>query len=71
MEMETITIKRFTETELAKELRQQYIKNPPEGMTSDEVLDMSDDDLLDMDYFLHEFDELDDDDFGEEGFYIF
>ena len=55
----------------AKELRQQYIKNPPEGMTSDEVLDMSDDDLLDMDYFLHEFDELDDDDFGEEGFYIF
>lgn len=49
-------MKRFTETELAKELRQQYIKNPPEGMTSDEVLDMSDDDLLDMDYFLHEFD---------------
>lgn len=48
-------MKRFTETELAKELRQQYIKNPPEGMTSDEVLDMSDDDLLDMDYFLHEF----------------
>ena len=40
-------------------------------VTSDEVLDMSDDDLLDMDYFLHEFDELDDDDFGEEGFYIF
>ena len=28
-------------------------------------------DLLDMDYFLHEFDDLDDDDFGEEGFYIF
>ena len=27
--------------------------------------------LLDMDYFLHEFDDLDDDDFGEEGFYIF
>ena len=54
-----------------EELRQKYIKNPPEGMTSDEVLDMSDDDLLDMDYFLHEFDELDDDDFGEEGFYIF
>ena len=56
---------------LIEELRQNYIKNPPEGMTSDEVLDMSDDDLLDMDYFLHEFDELDDDDFGEEGFYIF
>ncbi len=56
--METITIKRITEPELAKELRQQYIKNPPEGMTSNEVRDMSDDDLLDMD-------------FGEEGFYIF
>ena len=54
-----------------EELRNKYIKNPPEGMTSDEVLEMSDDDLLDMDYFLHEFDELDDDDFGEEGFYIF
>jgi len=24
-----------------------------------------------MDYFLHEFDDIDDDDFGEEGFYIF
>lgn len=70
-EREAITIKRVTEAELAKELREQYIKNPPEGMTSDEVRDMSDDDLLDMDYFLHEFDVLDDDDFGEEGFYIF
>ena len=69
--MEAITIKRITESELAKELRQQYIKNPPEGMTSNEVRDMSDDDLLDMDYFLHEFDNLDDDDFIEEGFYIF
>ena len=29
-------------------------------MTSDEVRDMSDDDLLDMDYFLHEFDDFDD-----------
>ena len=54
-----------------KELREQYTKNPPEGMSPDEVRDMSDDDLLDMDYFLHEFDNLDDDDFGEEGFYIF
>ena len=41
--MEAITIKRITEPELAKELRQQYIKNPPEGMTSNEVRDMSDD----------------------------
>ena len=70
-ETETVNMKRVTEAELAKELREQYMKNPPEGMTSDEVRDMSDDDLLDMDYFLHEFDDLDDDDFDEEGFYIF
>lgn len=69
--MEMITIKAITEAELAKELREQYIKNPPEGMISDEVRDMDDEDLLDMEYFLHEFDDLDDEDFGEEGFYIF
>ena len=40
-------------------------------MTSDEVRSMSDDELLDMDYFFHEFDDTDDDDFGEDGFYIF
>ncbi len=40
-------------------------------MTSDEVCDMSNEDRLDMDYFLHEFDDMDDDDSGEEGFYIF
>ena len=50
-------------------LREKYIKNPPEGMTSKDVRSMSDDDLLDMDYFLND-DELDDD-FGEEGFYLF
>lgn len=71
MKMEAVTIKRVTETELAKELRQQYIQSPPEGMTSEEVRDMSDDELLDMDYFLHEFDDIDDDDWEEEGFYIF
>ena len=70
-EIERITIKAITEAALAKELREQYIKNPPEGMTSDEVCDMDDEDLLDIDYFLHEFDDLDDDDFSEEGFYIF
>ena len=69
--MEAVTIKRMTEAELAKELRAQNIQNPPEGMTSDEVRDMDDDDLLDMDYFLHEFDDIDEDDFDEEGFYIF
>ncbi len=53
-----------------EELRNKYIQNPPEGMTAEDVKNMSDDDLLDMDYFLHEDDDLDDD-VGEEGFYIF
>lgn len=53
-----------------EELRNKYIQNPPEGMTPDDIKNMSDDDLLDMDYFLHEDDDLDDD-FGKEGFYIF
>ena len=48
-----------------------YMKKPPEGMISAEVRSMSDDELLDMDYFFHEFDDINDDDFGEEGFYIF
>ena len=52
-----------------EELRQEYIKNPPEGMSKKDILNMSDDDLLDMDYFLND-DDLDDD-YGEEGFYIF
>lgn len=53
-----------------EELRNKYIQNPPEGMTADDIQNMGDDDLLDMDYFLHEDDDLDDD-IGEEGFYIF
>ena len=53
-----------------EKLRKQYIQNPPEGMEQSDILNMSDDDLLDMDYFLHEDDDLDDD-FGEEGFFIF
>ena len=51
------------------ELREQYIKNPPEGMTAELVRDMTDSDLLDMHYFM-----IEDDDFDgefEEGFYIF
>lgn len=51
------------------ELREKYILNPPEGMTSENVRHMSEGDLLDMDDFLNE-DNLDDD-FGEEGFYLF
>ena len=53
----------------AEKLRKKYIDNPPEGMTSEDIRRMSEDDLLDMDDFLNE-DELDDD-FGGEGFYIF
>lgn len=51
-----------------EELRKKYINNPPEGLTSKDIRSMSDEKLLDMDYFMNE--ELDDD-FGEEGFYIF
>lgn len=50
------------------ELRKKYTDNPPEGLTSMDIRSMSDEELLDMDYFMNE--ELDDD-FGEEGFYIF
>ena len=53
-----------------EELRQKYILNPPEGMTADEIRTMSEDDLLDMVYFLNE-DDLFDDEAGVEGFYIF
>ena len=53
-----------------EELRQKYIKNPPEGMTAKLVRNMTDSDLLDMHYFLTEDDDLDGDEF-EEGFYIF
>ena len=52
-----------------EELRSKYMNDPPEGMTVTDIRNMSDDDLLDMDYFLND-DDLDDD-FGEEGFYIF
>lgn len=52
-----------------EKLRKKYMDNPPEGMTSADIRSMSDEALLDMDYFLND-DELDDD-FGEEGFYIF
>ena len=52
-----------------EELRKKYMDNPPEGMTSKDIRLMSEDELLDMDYFIND-DELDDD-FGKEGFYIF
>ena len=37
-----------------EELRKKYMKNPPEGFTSKEIEKMSNDDILDMDYFLNE-----------------
>ena len=52
------------------ELRQKYIKDPPEGMTPQDIRRMSEDALLDMDYFLNE-DDLFADEAGVEGFYIF
>lgn len=53
-----------------EDIRNKYIKNPPDGMTADDVRNMKNNDLLDMYYFLHEDYDLDDD-IGEEGFYIF
>ena len=53
-----------------EKLREKYIKNPPEGVTAAEIRSMSEDDLLDMDYFLNE-DVFDEDLPGVEGFYIF
>lgn len=37
-----------------EELRKKYMDNPPEGMTSKDIRNMSGDELLDMDYFLYE-----------------
>ena len=69
--LKTSTGKRRTmDSKFVEELRQKYIKNPPEGMTATLVKNMTDSDLLDMHYFLTEDDDLDDDEF-EEGFYIF
>lgn len=53
-----------------EKLRLKYMNNPPEGMTSEDIRLMSEEALLDMDYFLNE-DDLFDDEVGEEGFYIF
>ena len=53
------------------EIRDKYIANPPEGMTADDIRHMSEDDLLDMDYFLNEDDEFCEDFPFAEFFYIF
>ena len=44
-----------------EKLRKKYINTPPEGMTSEDIRRMSEDDLLDMDYFLNEDDPFNDD----------
>ena len=53
-----------------EELRKKYIDNPPDGMTSKDIRRMSDEELLDMDYFLNE-DDLFGNEAGVEGCYIF
>ena len=53
-----------------EELRKKYMDLPPEGFTSEDIRNMSEDELLDMDYFLNE-DDLFSDEAGVEGFYIF
>ena len=53
-----------------EKLRKKYMDNPPEEMTSEDIRRMSEDNLLDMDYFLNE-DDLFADEAGVEGFYIF
>ena len=53
-----------------EELRKKYMDNPPEGFPSEDIRNMSEDELLDMDYFLNE-DDLFSDEAGVEGFYIF
>ena len=37
-----------------QKLRLFYMENPPEGMSKIDIKNMSDDDLLDMDFFLNE-----------------
>ena len=44
----------MTESEYAQKARDKYIKNPPVGYSSKEIARMSDEDMLDMDYFLNE-----------------
>lgn len=60
----------ITEKELAAKLRAEFLENPPMGHSRRDIELMSDDEILDTDYFLHE-EEYDDDEFGEDGFYIF
>lgn len=58
-------------TKHSLELRNNYLLNPPDGLTADDIRSMSEDELLDMDYFLNEDDDFGEDFPGAEGFYIF
>ena len=55
----------------SEDIRYKYIKNPPEGMTADDIRHMSEDGLLEMEYLLNEDEEFGEDFPGAEGFYIF
>ena len=48
-------------------LRKKYMDNPPEGLTSTDIRHMSEEDLLDMDYFLND-DDLDEKFVAEQGY---
>ena len=54
LETEVLLLKKTTTKDLVEKVRSQYINNPPEGMSAHDIKLMSDNDLLDMDYFLHE-----------------
>ncbi|MGI6501304.1 MAG: hypothetical protein ACOX1S_10585 [Anaerostipes sp.] len=54
----------YTMSKHSEELRKKYMKHPPEGMSTKDIKNMNEDDLLDMDYFLHEDDDLFEDEPG-------
>lgn len=45
---------KMSEAEFAQHLREKYMKKPPVGYSSEEISRMTDNDILDMDYFLNE-----------------
>lgn len=50
-------------------LRLEYIKNPPDGLSADDIRNMSIEELLDLDYFLNE-DPFDFDEPGSDLFFF-
>ena len=59
----------FSERNVWKDYEKIFI--PFIRLSADDIRHMSEDDLLDMDYFLNEDDEFDEDFPGAEGFYLF